>query len=124
MTQRWGTGGGNVPIMNAYRKSRRAQSTEDCETWIDDGVANTLNVFDIGDVRTTQAVVQTMAVRRLTPVECERLQGFPDNYTNIRQKCPDGSRYKALGNSMAVNVMAWIGERIQQVDDLSKQETT
>jgi DNA (cytosine-5)-methyltransferase 1 len=59
-----------------------------------------------------------MAVRRLTPVECERLQGFPDNYTAIpwRKKpiedCPDGPRYKALGNSMAVPVMAWIGKRI------------
>lgn len=52
------------------------------------------------------------AVRRLTPTECERLQGFPDNYTNIKENCPDGPRYKALGNSMAVPVMKWIGERI------------
>lgn len=54
------------------------------------------------------------AVRKLTPVECERLQGFPDNYTNIKENCPDGPRYKALGNSMAVPVMAWIGARINQ----------
>lgn len=54
----------------------------------------------------------SMAVRRLTPTECERLQGFPDGYTNIRDNCPDGPRYKALGNSMAVPVMRWIGERI------------
>jgi len=53
-----------------------------------------------------------MAVRRLTPTECERLQGFPDNYTNIKDKCPDGPRYKALGNSWAVPVVRWIGERI------------
>lgn len=59
-------------------------------------------------------------VRRLTPIECERLQGFPDNWTKIpyRNKsaddCPNGVRYKALGNSMAVNVMAWIGQKIQQ----------
>jgi DNA (cytosine-5)-methyltransferase 1 len=63
----------------------------------------------------------SMAVRRLTPVECERLQGFPDNYTQIpwRKKeadvCPDGPRYKAMGNSMAVPVMKWIGQRIQEV---------
>lgn len=57
-------------------------------------------------------VANGMAVRRLTPVECERLQGFPDNYTNIKDNCPDGPRYKALGNSMAVPVMRWIGERI------------
>ena len=61
--------------------------------------------------------IQNMAVRRLTPVECERLQGFPDNYTNIKENCPDGPRYKALGNSMAVPVMKWIGNRIQMVED-------
>lgn len=72
------------------------------------------------------AVRQQMAVRRLTPLECERLQGFPDNYTKIpyrgkpAEKCPDGPRYKALGNSMAVPVMRWIGEGIQQVDDILK----
>jgi DNA (cytosine-5)-methyltransferase 1 len=59
-----------------------------------------------------------MAVRRLTPVECERLQGFPDNYTNIKTNCPDGPRYKALGNSMAVPVMKWIGQRIQTMEGL------
>jgi DNA (cytosine-5)-methyltransferase 1 len=66
------------------------------------------------------SVMQTnMAVRRLTPTECERLQGFPDNYTNIpwrkQPESPDGPRYKALGNSMAVPVMAWIGRRIANV---------
>jgi DNA (cytosine-5)-methyltransferase 1 len=66
-----------------------------------------------------QAVAASMAVRRLTPTECERLQGFPDGYTNIPWRkaidSPDGPRYKALGNSMAVPVMRWIGERIQLV---------
>lgn len=68
-----------------------------------------------------QSVASAMAVRRLTPRECERLQGFPDDYTLIpwRKKpaseCPDGPRYKALGNSMAVPVMRWIGERIARV---------
>ena len=62
-----------------------------------------------------------MVVRRLTPMECERLQGFPDGYTKIpwrgkaAEDCPNGPRYKALGNSMAVPVMRWIGERIQMV---------
>jgi DNA (cytosine-5)-methyltransferase 1 len=65
------------------------------------------------------AVMQSMAVRRLTPTECERLQGFPDGYTNIKDKCPDGPRYKALGNSMAVPVMKWIGERIQIIDSIT-----
>jgi len=63
-----------------------------------------------------QQIFQQMAVRRLTPVECERLQGFPDNYTNIKDNCPDGPRYKALGNSMAVPVMRWIGERINKYE--------
>jgi len=63
-----------------------------------------------------------MAVRRLTPVECERLQGFPDNWSRIswkgkpEEECPDGPRYKACGNSMAVPVMAHIGRRIAEVD--------
>jgi DNA (cytosine-5)-methyltransferase 1 len=66
----------------------------------------------------------SMAVRRLTPIECERLQGFPDSYTDIKSKnkpTPDGPRYKALGNSMAVPVMAWIGQRIEQVEAICKQ---
>ena len=64
------------------------------------------------------AVIHNTAVRRLTPKECERLQGFPDDYTAIpwrgkdTPQCPDGPRYKAIGNSMAVPVMRWIGERI------------
>ena len=65
---------------------------------------------NMGDNQT--AMANQMAVRRLTPIECERLQGFPDNYTNIKTNCPDGPRYKALGNSWAVPVVAWIGKRI------------
>ncbi len=236
---RWGTGGGNTPlIQHTYRKSRRAQSAEDFETWVPDGVTNTLNCFDLGDIRSVDIVVESfaqnqlgelrtspiastlgtnsnasgrntpmviqpialaentigrqplnggngdgytvggpmytlnatgvhgvahpahafkirgvghytgtnggvakpgtggsgymgqdekaytiatsqdqqimhgMAVRRLTPTECERLQGFPDGYTDIMPETPDGPRYKALGNSMAVPVMRWIGSRI------------
>ena len=63
-------------------------------------------------------VLQVMQVRRLTPVECERLQGFPDNYTNIpwrkKPEAPDGPRYKALGNSWAVPNVRWIGQRIAE----------
>lgn len=192
---RWGTGGGNTPLVQrTYRKSRRAQSTEDFETWVPDDVTNTLNCFDVGDIRSTDLVVQPtvysvredakantfsatesevanciqstqpattshhainyvvqphtfkvrggcedggkgylgqdekaytvacsqdqhlmqgMAVRRLTPTECERLQGFPDGWTDILPNTPDGPRYKAIGNSMAVPVMRWIGSRIQ-----------
>ena len=226
---RWGTGGGNTPLVqHTFRKSRRAQSAEDFETWVPDGVTNTLNCFDTGDIRSVDIVVESfaqnqlgelrtspiastlgtnsnasgrntpmviqpiaiaentigrqpsnggngdgytvggpmytlnatgvhgvahpahafkirggcegggkgylgtdekvftlsttqdqqimhgMAVRRLTPTECERLQGFPDGYTDIMPETPDGPRYKALGNSMAVPVMAFIGKRIQK----------
>jgi len=68
--------------------------------------------------RTDGVMMTNMAVRRLTPVECERLQGFSNNYTDIKPKnkaTPDGPRYKALGNSMAVPVMKWIGQRINEL---------
>ena len=76
------------------------------------------------DVDKMGAVLAHSAVRRLTPRECERLQGFPDDYTLIpyrnkpAENCPDGPRYKALGNSMAVPVMRWIGERINMINNL------
>jgi len=229
-------GAGLVPT--PFRKSKRACSTTDNETWVPADASNTLNNFDLGDTRTTHAVVQPvgfsmredatngtfdvkqvdislclqalrpavtshhaqnivvqhtmpgsvaptigasgppysrtgnerveaealaitfqpgnlrrddgadpstttttttttlkasagdqtphmatpMAVRRLTPVETERLQGFPDNWSRIswkakpEEQCPDGPRYKACGNSMAVPVMRWIGSRIAAVD--------
>jgi DNA (cytosine-5)-methyltransferase 1 len=68
-------------------------------------------------------VTQT-SVRRLTPRECERLQGFPDDYTLTPHRgkpAADGPRYKALGNSMAVPVMRWIGDRIHHVDQLNTE---
>jgi DNA (cytosine-5)-methyltransferase 1 len=93
VTARWGTGGNNVPLAMPG------------SGWRSNGTP-------------VEAVaIQNMAVRRLTPVECERLQGFSDNYTNI-PKAPDGNRYKALGNSMAVPVMRWIGERINNYERL------
>ena len=69
----------------------------------------------------------TMRVRRLTPTECERLQGFPDGWTQIpygkkpKEQCPDGHRYKALGNSMAVPVMRWIGRRIKLFESIKEK---
>nr|DAR77011.1 MAG TPA: Cytosine specific methyltransferase [Caudoviricetes sp.] len=81
---------------------------------IQDGTAYTLTATD------RHAVSDGLQVRRLTPTECERLQGFPDNHTQIPWRgkpaadCPDGPRYKAIGNSMAVPVMRWIGRKIKQ----------
>lgn len=80
----------------------------------DTGIAYTLTITD------RHAVSDGLQLRRLMPVECERLQGFPDNHTQIPWRgksaadCPDGPRYKAIGNSMAVPVMCWIGRKIKQ----------
>ena len=89
---------------------------------IDGNVTATLTEACGGTNTSGPKVMSNMAVRRLTPVECERLQGFPDNYTNIpwrkKEESPDGPRYKAMGNSMAVPVMNWIGKRIKMVEEL------
>ena len=97
-------GGGNMAVM---RESGQGY-------WMKDDVSGTLRAEgENRPSRPSHVINQSnMAVRRLTPRECERLQGFPDDYTNI-PKAADGPRYKALGNSMAVPVMAWIGKRIQ-----------
>jgi len=101
-----GTGGGNSPMV--------AQSigTDLYNGAITGDVAATMGTPGSSSNASGPTVMQSMAVRRLTPVECERLQGFPDNYTKIADKTPDGPRYKALGNSWAVPVVRWIGERI------------
>ena len=222
LTARCGTGGNNVPAVVTYSKSKRAQSDKDFETWKESDKANTLNGFDTGDVRTSEAVVyaldrasfnqgknaqydfevsdkginsslvakglgavaytidekcantyvweeqantlaardykqpQTVVavdcrngtesevngalqsnsahslngnntvrtryiVRRLTPLECERLQGYPDGWTDIgeyidsngkRRQTSDASRYKALGNSIALPPWKWVLKRI------------
>jgi DNA (cytosine-5)-methyltransferase 1 len=105
---KWGTGGGNVPIAIQGNLIGRDKGGPQGIGVSEGKPMYTLTKTDIHGVSTN------MTVRRLTPVECERLQGFPDNYTNIKDKCPDGHRYKAMGNSMAVPVMRWIGERIHQ----------
>ena len=194
LTSRMGTGGGNVPmVMQCYSKSKRAQSATDNETWVESDTANTLNAFDVGDVRTTEAIVALdrasfnqgknakfdfeisedginspivakgpsavcygingdkagtldssyfkgcgmrsgverdivavphktrYIVRRLTPLECERLQGFPDGWTDIgeyidtngkKKQSSDAARYKALGNSIALPSWKWVLKRL------------
>ena len=126
-----------------WNKSRRAQTNEDYETWVEGGVVPTLNAFDNGDTRATTIIfygnrvadirlqddkintlqarmgtggnnmpmVATTQVRRLTPLECERLQGFPDGWT-VDQS--DTHRYKQMGNAVAVPVVEWI---IQGITD-------
>ena len=100
------------------RNSQRDPDKHDAQNRQGLGVGSAGDPAPTVDASFVHGVAQAMTVRRLTPRECERLQGFPDDYTLIpwRKKaaedCPDRSRYKALGNSMAVNCMEWIGERI------------
>lgn len=87
-----------------------------------EGPHDTANIRAASGGSSRSYVAESWAVRRLTPVECERLQGFPDDFTRIpwgkktAGECPDGHRYKALGNSMSTNVMSWIGQRIEFVE--------
>jgi DNA (cytosine-5)-methyltransferase 1 len=150
VVSRWGTGGGNLPIVSQpipfdttqitsasnYSKPQAGDpchplasgahppaiaqpvgidSYNLCETG---NLTQTLKSPQGGVTESIGAVRVGMAVRRLTPVECERLQGFPDGYTNIpwrkAAESPDGPRYKALGNSWAVPAVAWTGKRIQE----------
>lgn len=77
-------------------------------------------------MKQTTYIKHNTVIRRLTPKECERLQGFPDDYTNIpwmgKPSSPDSRRYKALGNSMAVPVMRWIGKRIEDAQPVVHNE--
>jgi DNA (cytosine-5)-methyltransferase 1 len=120
----------NQRIFQPFRKAKKAKSKFDYETWEKGDKANTLNCFDQGDIKSTNVVAQPIitldkiTIRRLTPKECERLQGFPDDWTKISYRnkpadqCPDGPRYKACGNSMAVPVMQWIGKRINYINKM------
>jgi DNA (cytosine-5)-methyltransferase 1 len=105
-------GGGQVAV--AFTASAQANSY----AWERDVYPTLLAQAPNDSSNIQQGVRQGMAVRRLTPRECERLQGFPDDYTLLGDKTPDGPRYKALGNSMAVPVMRWIGERIAKVSSI------
>jgi site-specific DNA-cytosine methylase len=110
------SGDQNPHVATVYENSRRDAIR------IYEGTSPTLQSF-MGTGGCNVPMVQpAMAVRRLTPVECERLQGFQDNWSRISWKgkpaeeCPDGPRYKACGNSMAVPVMRWIGEAIARYE--------
>ena len=154
VTSRWGTGGGNVPLVQpiaftseqtpktslnlAHTLTNTTYKHNQCVAYSirEDATANTFSATELNVTPALQALrpsvqshhAQTfiadpiMKVRRLTPIECERLQGFPDSFTDIpwrkKELSPDGLRYKALGNSMAVPVMQWIGDGIEAVRQL------
>jgi DNA (cytosine-5)-methyltransferase 1 len=103
--------------LNTQQDQQIAVAVDTYNGTIQGDTTATMTADMAGPTHSGPKVMQSMAVRRLTPKECERLQGFPDDYTNIKENCPDGHRYKAMGNSMAVPVMQWIGKRIQMVED-------
>ena len=94
-----------------------------------DDITGTLRSSTAGGLH-DHGVVQCSSVRRLLPVECERLQGLPDNWTLIpwrgkpASECPDGPRYKDIGNGQTVNVMEWLAKRIKSALDNSRLTTT
>ena len=93
--------------ISVWTKSRRAMSTTDHETWVPGVVSPTLNAFDNAtETRATVLVVKDEKARRMTPIECERLQGFPDDWT---AGVADSNRYKQMGNAVTVNVAHFIG---------------
>jgi DNA (cytosine-5)-methyltransferase 1 len=120
-----GKNGDPAPTLTAGDKHAVAFTPIGFESNMSYSQTSIANVYQTITRETRCSVLTRLGiVRRLTPRECERLQGFPDDFTAIpwREKaaseCPDGPRYKALGNSMAVNVMQWIGERIQKVENM------
>lgn len=156
VTSRWGTGGGNVPLVQTVGFTQ-CDAARDVGIEVsptlrsggnggypnhavaysirEDAGANTFSATPLAVTPALQAlrpsvqshhaqtfIADLARVRRLTPTECERLQGFPDGFTNIpwrkKDTSPEGLRYKALGNSMAVPVMQWIGDGIDLVDKL------
>jgi len=119
VTSRWGTGGGNVPLVQAYSIREDAKANNFSATPLTVTPALQAMQPSVQSHHAQTFIAGNMAVRRLTPRECERLQGFKDDYTVIPWKkgeSPDGHRYKALGNSMAVPVMKWIGEKINEIN--------
>lgn len=125
-----GIGVGN-PGDPAYTVSERGQAIAFQERGRDggrnlewqEGVSYALRAIDGGGCGDWFRIAHRWAVRRLTPLECERLQGFPDGWTDVPYRgksAADGPRYKAVGNSMAVNAMRWIGRRIEAVSNINQ----
>ena len=122
---KFGTGGGNVPLVQVADPVTFQPGNLRLDAGADPSTeATTTLKASMGDQM--PHIATPMAVRRLLPSECEALQGFPKNWTQISwrgkpvEQCPDGPRYKAIGNSMATNVMKWIGQRIKMVDEIIK----
>jgi DNA (cytosine-5)-methyltransferase 1 len=147
MTGRWGTGGNNVPLclMDQGGDVMQVEAGITGTLWANEHQHNPI-VFNralntrykssetaatiLGDYHEASAINLTIdegGLRRITPKEAERLQGFPDDWTKVpyrnksAEQCPDGQRYKAVGNSMAVPVMRWLGGRILKIEKLFEE---
>ena len=124
---RWGTGGNNQPLVQQKEDPKIFQQNQRDEVRYigEDGNISGALSSDSG-AKQTNYVHENSVIRRLTPVECERLQGFPDNYTQIpwkgkvKEDCPDSHRYKALGNAMAVPVIQFLGKNIVDYERFRK----
>lgn len=122
LTARMGTGGNNIPCIALAGNTigRQPHNGGNGNGFDDSGVSYTLTATD------THGVFDSVTVRKLTPQECEKLQGFPPSYTQIpyrnkpAEDCPDSPRYKAIGNSMAVPVIKWIGDRMINYMEITK----
>lgn len=101
--QRWGTGGGNVPAIYSIREDAKANNFSATET--DTALALQANQPSVQSHHAQLFIAEPQSVRRLTPMECERLQGFPDGWTAGQA---DSNRYKQMGNAVAVPVVQWI----------------
>jgi len=104
--QRWGTGGGNVPAIFPIQDGREINKKQNGI-----GIGNKNDPSYTLDETGGQAIAH-QTVRRLTPLECERLQGFPDNHTEGQA---DSNRYKQMGNAVAVPVVSWIAQRLAEI---------
>ena len=126
---RWGTGGNNQPLVQQDSDPKIFQQNQRDEVRYmgEDGNISGALTSDSG-AKQTNYVHENSVIRRLTPVECERLQGFPDNYTQIpwkgkvKEDCPDSHRYKALGNAMAVPVIQFLGKNIVDYERKRNEE--
>lgn len=119
ISARSGTGGNNLPVVHCIVENIIGRKPENGGNGkgFQENLSYTLDTAGVHDV------CSRSFARKLTPLECERLMGFPDNWTRISwrgkppEECPDRHRYRACGNSMCVNVMRWIGKRIDMVDN-------
>ena len=118
LTASYGTGGADLdikPLVLEQTKNKIDATLDErnIHLWSNENL-HTFPTLTATDYKGAKSFCSNLKVRRLTPMECERLQGFPDNYTNTPTSS-DTTRYKALGNSMAVPVMKWIGKRINEL---------